>query len=106
MTFIISIGKYGGFYIHSHRVCLGWIAFTFYKFDIDISLKRLIDHWKFEVKQCKECNDVPFLLIKDFKTFGERIIVSHSCFMYEHLKLPLHDWNKLMTGEDCYEDEE
>jgi len=35
MTLIISTGRWGGFYCHSHRLCLGWIAFTFYGKDFD-----------------------------------------------------------------------
>lgn len=35
MSFIISIGKYGGFYVKAGRVCLGWIAFSFIPFDVD-----------------------------------------------------------------------
>ncbi len=35
MTFMISIGRYGGFYMHSGRLCLGWVAFTYLAFDID-----------------------------------------------------------------------
>ena len=45
MSFIISIGRYGGFYFYNgytKRICLGWIAFTFIPDDIDNVLKRLI----------------------------------------------------------------
>jgi len=38
MTFMISVGKYGGFYWHrkyTFRLCLGWVAFTFVPADID-----------------------------------------------------------------------
>lgn len=38
MSISISIGRYGGFYVFSgftKRICLGWIALTFYPFDID-----------------------------------------------------------------------
>lgn len=41
MTIAISFGSYGGFYIHSgytKRVCLGWIAFTYFPEDIDRTL--------------------------------------------------------------------
>ena len=27
-TLAVSWGPYGGFYLHPHRVCLGWVAFT------------------------------------------------------------------------------
>jgi len=39
--FVISIGKYGGFYWHkgaSLRLCLGWVAFTFLPVDGDVML--------------------------------------------------------------------
>ena len=43
MTLIISIDKrYGGFYLHPHRICLGWIAFTFYGGDFDILFHAFI----------------------------------------------------------------
>lgn len=35
---IVSIGPYGGFYVHrgnTLRICLGWLALTFVPFDID-----------------------------------------------------------------------
>ena len=40
MSFIFSIGKYGGFY-HlvsktSIRLCLGWVAFTILFVDVDL----------------------------------------------------------------------
>jgi len=44
MTFIISFGKYGGFYFYNEntfRVCLGWVAFTWFPFDIDMVLRKL-----------------------------------------------------------------
>jgi len=40
----ISFGKYGGFYNFSgygKRICLGWLAITYYPEDIDEILKRL-----------------------------------------------------------------
>ncbi len=27
-TLALSWGAYGGFYLHSHRICLGWVALT------------------------------------------------------------------------------
>lgn len=27
-TLALSWGPYGGFYLHRHRVCLGWVALT------------------------------------------------------------------------------
>ena len=38
MTFSVSFGRWGGFYFHRDytiRLCLGWLAFTFYPFDMD-----------------------------------------------------------------------
>lgn len=38
MSFNITIGRYGGFYIHkgnTFRICLGWIAFTFMKMELE-----------------------------------------------------------------------
>ena len=38
MTFMINIGKWGGFYADfsgSWRICLGWVAFTVMFSDID-----------------------------------------------------------------------
>jgi len=35
---MISIGKWGGFYLHrgwSYRLCIGWIAFSFFPVDGD-----------------------------------------------------------------------
>ena len=49
MTFAISIGKYGGFYWsrdYTTRLCLGWIAFTWYPFDFDGYHNKQIDRTK------------------------------------------------------------
>jgi len=38
MTFTVSFGKWAGFYIfkgYTFRVCLGWVAFTYFPIDID-----------------------------------------------------------------------
>ena len=39
MGILISIGKYGGFYVHKSvfglRICLGWVALTFFMRDGD-----------------------------------------------------------------------
>jgi len=38
MTFTVSFGKWAGFYIfkgYSFRVCLGFVAFTYFPIDID-----------------------------------------------------------------------
>lgn len=46
MSFILSFGKYGGFYIKngkiSFRVCLGWMAFTILYEDIDNTFNRIL----------------------------------------------------------------
>jgi len=39
MTLMVSFGKYGGFYCHSGRLCLGWFAITFLTVDIDVVLE-------------------------------------------------------------------
>jgi len=44
MSFVISFGKFGGFYLfwgYTKRVCLGWVAFTFFPLDIDPVLDDL-----------------------------------------------------------------
>jgi hypothetical protein len=47
MTLAINIGKYGGFYASKSgqavRLCLGWIAFTIYFFDLDELIVPLMD---------------------------------------------------------------
>lgn len=46
MTFAISFGKYGGFYYSggsvSKRLCLGWVAFTYFNRDLDDILADLM----------------------------------------------------------------
>ena len=34
-TIALSWGPYGGFYLHRHRICLGWLALTYVKVEID-----------------------------------------------------------------------
>lgn len=41
MTLIISVGRYGGFYCNTSRLCLGWIAFTFFSGEFD----DVLDAW-------------------------------------------------------------
>lgn len=41
MTFMFSIGAWGGFYCHSGRLCLGWVALTYLPLDIDDVLALL-----------------------------------------------------------------
>lgn len=45
-TITISVGEYGGFYVvnqYCFRVCLGWIAFTYWPFDIDNKLEEMVE---------------------------------------------------------------
>ena len=45
MSIVLSIGKYGVFYFYKGlyiRLCLGWIAITYFPFDIDTVLNKLI----------------------------------------------------------------
>jgi hypothetical protein len=35
MSIILSWGRYGGFYCHSGRLCLGWVAVTVIGREID-----------------------------------------------------------------------
>ena len=39
MSLLINVGQWGGFYIHlsrtAVRLCLGFVAFTVYSFDMD-----------------------------------------------------------------------
>lgn len=42
-TFMISWGRYGGFYFKNHRLCLGWIAFTYLNDDIDNIFDKLFN---------------------------------------------------------------
>jgi hypothetical protein len=34
-TLALSWGRYGGFYLHRYRLCLGWVALTFLPIDLD-----------------------------------------------------------------------
>ena len=45
MSIVLSFGSYGGFYFHrgySTRLCLGFVAVTFFPCDIDKVLSKLI----------------------------------------------------------------
>jgi hypothetical protein len=49
MTLIISVGKYGGFYLERGRcprICLGWIAFTIWPEDFDFALEEIVKKWE------------------------------------------------------------
>lgn len=45
ISFLIAVGSYGGFYAYksktSIRLCLGWIAFTLFPFDLEDVLTEL-----------------------------------------------------------------
>lgn len=43
MTLMLTVGKWGGIYCRSGRLCLGWLAFTFMPFDIDPLLESMHD---------------------------------------------------------------
>lgn len=38
-TLALSWGRWGGFYLHRHRICLGWIALTHTPVEIDDLMK-------------------------------------------------------------------
>jgi hypothetical protein len=40
---VVSIGKNGGFYLSRNRICLWWLAITFYNFDADFILEYCAD---------------------------------------------------------------
>jgi hypothetical protein len=72
MTLIISVGRWGGFYCHSHRLCLGWIAFTLYSFDIDDILQVLTDHyWKSGFKTREELISKENELLQQYRAKGQ-----------------------------------
>lgn len=55
MTLSISIGKYGGFYLrrdYTARLCLGWVAFTWYPFDIDAHFRKVGAAREALVREC------------------------------------------------------
>ena len=52
MTFMLSFGKYGGFYFTGSRLCLGWMALSVIPVDID----EILVEWK-ELAEAKEKAD-------------------------------------------------
>ena len=50
MTFFINIGKWGGFYCNSGRICIGFVAFTFLPFDVDTCVGGRSDWEKMKKK--------------------------------------------------------
>ena len=54
-TIAFSWGPWGGFYLHRHRVCLGWLALTYVAVEIDDLMEAYADlpearnaeaHWR------------------------------------------------------------
>ena len=39
---MVSVGEWGGVYLHSNRLCVGWLAITFIAEDIDKLLNMLV----------------------------------------------------------------
>ena len=39
----LSWGKYGGFYLHRNRVCLGWVALTWLPQEIEELMRAALD---------------------------------------------------------------
>ena len=54
MTIIVNIGAFGGFYITKRRICLGFIAITYYPFDIDKPLAALVNQLETAEERIKE----------------------------------------------------
>lgn len=48
MSILIAIGKYGGFYLYkgndSYRICLGWIAFTLFTYDVEKAIENTLNN--------------------------------------------------------------
>jgi hypothetical protein len=48
-SIVISFGEYGGFYIHwgwTKRVCLGWMALTYWPIDADVLMSNAVEQNK------------------------------------------------------------
>ena len=43
LTFTVCFGSYGGFYFNRWRVCLGWVAFTVYAYDLESAIAILCE---------------------------------------------------------------
>lgn len=67
MTLNISIGKWGGIYIslsrESWRLCLGFIAFTIFWFDLDFMLEGMAD----ALGKCNNENQALHNWIRDYR---------------------------------------
>jgi hypothetical protein len=42
-TLALSWGRYGGFYLHRGRVCLGRVAFTYCPVELDVLMRAYVD---------------------------------------------------------------
>jgi len=42
-TLAVSWGRYGGFYLHARRFCLGWIALTYVPVEIDDLMRGYVE---------------------------------------------------------------
>jgi hypothetical protein len=42
-TLALSWGRYGGFYLHPRRICLGWVAGTYVPVEIDDLMRAFAD---------------------------------------------------------------
>jgi len=80
MTFAISFGKWGGFYMrfkHNWRVCLGWVCFTVLFVDIDKLLDIVDTVGKLvaeaEAKKLAESDQVVTEILTTDNTTGENL---------------------------------
>lgn len=42
-TLTLSWGRWGGIYATRWRICLGWVAVTWWRFDVDRALERYLE---------------------------------------------------------------
>lgn len=49
VSFLIAVGSYGGFYVTRERLCLGWIALTYFPYD----LENVMNQWLEERNQLR-----------------------------------------------------
>lgn len=60
-TVSVSWGSYGGFYLHRHRVCLGWIALTYTPVDLDALMRAYVELHE-QKTPCPLCADLGMTL--------------------------------------------
>ena len=57
LSFVVAIGKYGGFHAKADglglRLCLGWIAFTLYFMDIEAAIEKMLEEMEKMAKDLK-----------------------------------------------------